>query len=188
MFKKGTGEFQNSIDNFKSTFETALIKIFDAIKPALVPVIDGLTNLVKSLTDLRVVGTAAGAGLAGGIITGFSKLSSSVGKYKQIIDTATESLTEFSNINNSFDPKSDQFTKLKKQFEELGIKAAEAGVNLDGIHINEFTKQLNNGKVKGFVKEFRDLDKILRSSGKKLDLSKILDADGASEAISIVRK
>ena len=183
MFEQGTGEFTKSINTFKSTFESALIKIFEALKPALVPVIDGFTSLIQSITDLRVAGSALGAALFGGTIAGFRKLTKGVRDYKSAATLAQSSLEGFVGLMDNFDPRADQLDKLRKGFEEVAIKCAETKVSLDGISIDDFAKQLGNSKVKGFVKDIKNLGDILRKNNVGIDLSKMLDAEGAAEGI-----
>ena len=185
MFEQGTGEFTKSINTFKSTFESALIKIFEALKPALIPVIDGFTSLIQSLTDLRVIGPAAVTGLLGGAGTGFyEKIYKGVKQYQEGIKSAGRGLENFINLQSNLDTKEDQFKKIQEEFINIQNACNKAGVSLKDVSIDEFIKQLNSGKIRGFIKDFDKLNESLRSSGKSgLDLSTILDTDGANKGL-----
>lgn len=67
MFNQGAGSFNVAIDSFKSAFEGAMIKMFDSAKPALTAIINGFTEIIKTLQDIPSVAAGATVAIGGAI-------------------------------------------------------------------------------------------------------------------------
>lgn len=161
MFEQGAGSFNKAVDNFKSAFEGAMIKAFDAIKPALSGVIKGFTDLIGVLSDVPTVASAAIAALLGIGTKGALKLRKEAIATNEEIYKSSKILEQFQTILNG---DSDIIFRLdedniKSDFLEC-LKQIQNEVKKSGFPFDELARKIKNVKIGNIEDLYKKLVKV----------------------------
>lgn len=192
MFQQGAGRFNTAIDSFKSAFEGAMIKIFDAVEPALTSAVNWFTHLVSAVTDARVAFSAFGATLANiGIrkyIDEFKKIKAENAEINATTDLLQSIRKGLSNKEVITEGENDVPVWINSisRYSDLINGATKATDSL-----KKAFKNIDSGQLKKVWKELDNVDKILQSIGDKpLDIFKYLvrgdeiDLEGLKQALN----
>lgn len=172
MFEQGAGGFNKAVDNFKSAFEGAMIKMFDAIKPALTGAVNAATDFIAAITDIPTALTAVGSALIG---FGGKSVAKFVGElqkeqrnleftrdgYKEAIDSFSK-LDLSIDLGDTFIPSknlSEQAYELKK----IQKRANEAGLSFD--FLNEAIKAVDSSSLQGTYNQLEKIQRIAEGVG-----------------------
>lgn len=176
MFQQGAGRFNTAIDSFKSAFEAAMIKIFDAVEPALTSAVNWFTHLVSAVTDARVALSAFGATLANiGIrkyIDEFKKIkaeNAEINATTDLLQSVRNSLSSKQVITEGENEVPVWINSISR-YSDLINGATKATDSL-----KKAFKNIDSGQLKKVWKELDNIDKILQGLGDKpLDIFKYL--------------
>lgn len=166
MFEQGAGSFNKSIDNFKSAFEGTMIKIFDAIKPALTGAIDAGTDFIAAISDIPTVLTTVGAALVGFGGKSVAKFVGDLQKEQKNLEFTREGYREaiesFSKLDLSLDLGSEvipakNLSEQAYELKKLQKRANDVGLSFD--FLNEAIKATDNSSLQGI---YNQLEKIQR--------------------------
>jgi TP901 family phage tail tape measure protein len=145
MFKEGAGSFNVAIDNFTSTFESAMIKAFDAVKPVLTNVVNGFTDFISALTDLPTVATAAFSIIGGKGVSEFKKIYDEISATNRAIQEKEELLK---NVKGGFN-FGDLIIHYKEySFNELNLPSLIQQINESEQATSKLKKAFNSIDVK----------------------------------------
>lgn len=192
MFNQGAGSFNVAIDNFKSAFEGAMIKMFDNLKPILTKTINWFTDLVKILSDGKSVAAGLGAGLVtavGGFLQSTYKNSrldrlQQVQDYRKELHKVIEENNKIKAYNADIEKQRDLLEEAQTILEEGFFKDVESteytklnGITIDAIRdLQEILGDTNFSNFKDLkdyinsidTKELNRAQKILASIKEKM--------------------
>lgn len=137
MFKEGAGGFNTAINNFSSAFEGAMIKAFDAIKPALTGTINWFTELVTALSDVTVASHVAGSAMVlfGGkyakntidkINKGNAVIDQQIGFLNKLRDTITDP-SKWQNVAFDFESGETDIEGIQYVLKQIQEEAEKSG-------------------------------------------------------------
>ena len=194
MFEQGAGSFNKAVDNFSSAFEGAMIKLFNAIKPALTSAINAATDFIAVISDLPTVLVSAGSalvGFGGKSITKFvSNLKLEQKNLEIIRDGYKKAIKTFEGdlslqVGGTFIPAMD-FSQQHESLKNIQKEAKKAGVSFD--FLNDAIKATKSSNLKGIYEKLLNIQSIAESVGVPFNALKSLMEDSSIDlAIDLSR-
>lgn len=195
MFNEGVGGFKKSVDNLKSTFESAMINVFEAIKPALTSSINAVTDFIKAISDLPTVLVTAGAALTGFGLKSLAEFIGNVQKSRKELEITrkgyNDAIETFSKLDLSIDlgdtyvpakNLSEQSAELKK----IQKQANDVGLSFD--FLNEAIKATDSSSLQGVYNKLEKIQHIADGVGVPFKALESLMYDSAADIDSTIKQ
>lgn len=139
MFKQGMGEFKAATDTFSSNLESAMIQLFNNIKPIgiwLLNTMNDIVSMAKSTGWWLMNGAIIGLGKSTQYVTKMSKEASIIQEYSNQAFKAKENIEKTKPSKGWRMNKADigALRTLKDIYQELSQEALKAGVTLTDVN------------------------------------------------------
>ena len=167
MFAEGAGGFNKAVDNFKSAFEGAMIKVYDSIQPALTGAINAGTEFISVISDIPTVLTAAGSALLGFGSKSIAQFISEVQKGRADLERTREGYREAIEgfgqldlgirLDDLFVPAKN-LSQQASELKNLQRQAREAGLSFD--FLNDAIKAADNSSLQGIYNQLEKLQDL----------------------------
>ena len=172
MFEQGSGNFNKALDNFSSTFEGAMIKMFDAIKPALTGTINWFTNLINVFQDGKAMGAGAITALVGGLSVYINTVRKAVKEENLLTKAHNEHISEVQDLvdlikkNTILSAENSDVLRIQ---DIRYLQTALKDVELDEFkELKDVVDRINLDKLNNEFDKFKDLYE--EAFGQKLEL------------------
>lgn len=139
MFKQGMGEFKAATDTFSSNLESAMIQLFNNIKPIGIWLLDTMNDIVsmaKSTGWWLMNGAIIGLGKSSQYVTKMSKEASIIQEYSNQAFKAKQNVEKIKPFEGWRMNDSDigALRTIKDIYQELSQEALKAGVTLTDVN------------------------------------------------------
>lgn len=139
MFKQGMGEFKAATDTFSSNLESAMIQLFNNIKPIgiwLLNTMNDIVSMAKSTGWWLMNGAIIGLGKSTQYVTKMSKEASIIQEYSNQAFKAKQNVEKIKPFGgwNMNDSDIGALRTLKDIYQELSQEALKAGVTLTDVN------------------------------------------------------
>lgn len=139
MFKQGMGEFKAATDTFSSNLESAMIQLFNNIKPIgiwLLNTMNDIVSMAKSTGWWLMNGAIIGLGKSSQYVTKMSKEASIIQEYSNQAFKAKQNVERVKPFEgwNMNDADIGALRTLKDIYQELSQEALKAGVTLTDVN------------------------------------------------------
>lgn len=139
MFKQGMGEFKAATDSFSSNLESAMIQLFNNIKPIgvwLLNTMNDVVSMAKSTGWWLMNGAIIGLGKSSQYVTKMSKEASIIQEYSNQAFKAKQNVEKIKPFEgwNMNDADIGALRTIKDIYQELSQEALKAGVTLTDVN------------------------------------------------------
>lgn len=139
MFKQGMGEFKAATDTFSSNLESAMIQLFNNIKPIgiwLLNTMNDIVSMAKSTGWWLMNGAIIGLGKSTQYVTKMSKEASIIQEYSNQAFKAKQNVEKIKPFGgwNMNDSDIGALRTIKDIYQELSQEALKAGVTLTDVN------------------------------------------------------